>query len=97
MKIYALLQCAKAIYAEFKDEILPDIIAKNPGKTDVAIGADDFLPLFLYVLCHSSINTPLLTKELLWGLCHPDQLYGESGYYLTVYESALEFIQNIEV
>lgn len=97
MKIYALLQCAKAVYAEFKNEVLPSILALNPHKTDVAIGADDFLPIFLYILCQSSINTPLLTKELLWGLCHPDQLYGESGYYLTVYESALEFVQNIEV
>ena len=97
MKIYALLQCAKAIYSEFKSDILPRLMAKNPHKTDVAIGADDFLPIFLYVLCHSTIETPLLTKELLWGLCHPDQLYGESGYYLTVYESALDFIENIEV
>lgn len=73
------------------------MLADNKSKGDVAIGADDFLPIFLYVLCHSSINTPLLTKELLWGLCHPDQLYGESGYYLTVYESALEYIQSIDV
>lgn len=97
MKIYALLQCAKAIYSEFKSDILPRLMAKNPKKTDIAIGADDFLPIFLYVLCQSTIETPLVTKEVLWGLCHPDQLYGESGYYLTVYESALDFIENIEI
>lgn len=28
------------------------------------------------------------------GLCHPDQLRGEAGYYLTLYESAIEFVMN---
>jgi hypothetical protein len=29
----------------------------------------------------------------MWNLCHPDQLHGECGYYLTVFESAIEFVQ----
>ena len=98
MKLYALLRCAKAIYMEFKEFVIPKIAIDKPEKaSEIVLGADDFLPIFIYVLCHSDINTPLLNKELLWSLCHPDQLYGESGYYLTVYESALEFVENIEV
>jgi hypothetical protein len=98
MKLYALLRCAKAIYTEFKEFVIPRIAFEKPDKaSETVLGADDFLPIFIYVLCHSDINTPLLNKELLWSLCHPDQLYGESGYYLTVYESALEFVENIEV
>lgn len=97
MKMYALLQCAKAIYTEFQDEVLVRFLEHHPEKTDVVLGADDFLPIFIYVLCHSDIHTPVLTKELLWNLCHPDQLYGESGYYLTAYESALEYIQNLQL
>jgi hypothetical protein len=38
------------------------------------------------------LKQPLLNRDLLWSICHPDLLHGESGYYLTVYESALEFI-----
>jgi len=29
----------------------------------------------------------------MWALCHPDQLYGEAGYFLTVYESACAFVE----
>ena len=28
----------------------------------------------------------------MWNLCHPEILRGEIGYFLTVYESAIEFI-----
>jgi hypothetical protein len=28
----------------------------------------------------------------MWSLCHPDQLQGEAGYYLTVYESSIEYV-----
>lgn len=94
MKLYALVRCAKSIYSEFHDVVLKRIQAEHPGK-EVTLGADDFLPIFMFVLCQSDLRTPMLNKELLWGLCHPDQLYGESGYYLTVYESALEYIQCI--
>jgi hypothetical protein len=96
MKLYALVGCAKSIYSEFQDVVLRRIQAENPNK-EVTLGADDFLPIFMFVLCQSDLRTPLLNKELLWGLCHPDQLYGESGYYLTVYESALEYIQCIPI
>jgi hypothetical protein len=37
------------------------------------------LPIFIYVLCRSNLQTPLRNKDLLWSLCHPDQLYGEPG------------------
>jgi hypothetical protein len=96
MKLYALVRCAKSIYSEFNDVVLKRIQAEYPGK-EVTLGADDFLPIFMFVLCQSDLRTPLLNKELLWGLCHPDQLYGESGYYLTVYESALEYCQCVPI
>ena len=94
MRLNALVRTAKAIYAEFKNDVMPTLITK--GKGDTVLGADDLLPIFIYVLCQSGLRTPLLNKELLWRLCHPDQLHGESGYYLTVYESAVEFVLNMD-
>lgn len=58
------------------------------------LSADDFVPIFIYVFCQSDIKNSLLSKDLLWNLCHPSQLQGECGYYLTAYESAIEYIQN---
>jgi len=60
------------------------------------LGADDLVPIFIFVLCQSGLRTPLRDKELLWALCHPDQLYGEAGYYLTVYESAVAYVEAFE-
>ena len=64
------------------------------GKKDAVLGADDLVPIFLYVLSRSRLVNPLTDKDLLWGLCHPDQLYGESGYYLTIYESAVAYCED---
>ena len=51
------------------------------------------VPIFVFVFCRSTLSTPHLYKELMWSLCHPDQLHGECGYYLTVFESAIEFVE----
>lgn len=72
--------------------VLPRL--ESIGKHDVYIGADDLVPIFLYVFCHSNLKHPIRNRDLMWSLCHPDQLHGEGGYYLTVYESAIEFISN---
>jgi hypothetical protein len=32
----------------------------------------------------------------MWKLAHTDQLHGESGYFLTVFESAIDFIINYD-
>ena len=100
MRLQALVHTAKAIYSEFKCEILPIIKAEKGDQfqhKDAALGADDFLPIFIFVVCRAGLARPSFSKDLLWHLCHPDQLHGESGYYLTVYESALEYIMSEEV
>jgi hypothetical protein len=62
----------------------------------VMLGADDLMPIFIFVVCRTGLQTPLRNKDLLWNLCHPDQLYGEPGYYLTQYESAVAYIEDLE-
>jgi len=61
---------------------------------DPVLSADDLVPIFIYVLCQSfkDLKHPITNRDLLWGLCLPDQLHGEAGYYLTLYESAVEYI-----
>ena len=100
MRLQALVYTARSIYSEFKCEILP-ILKKEKGDSlkdnDAALGADDFLPIFIFVVCRAGLSNPTFNKDMLWQLCHPDQLHGECGYYLTVYESALEYILSQEV
>lgn len=100
LRLQALVHAAKAVYSEFKCELLPILRAEKGSlfaAKDAALGADEFLPIFIFVVCRAGLVCPSFSRDLLWGLCHPDQLHGESGYYLTVYESALEFILGEEV
>lgn len=90
-QLHRLTRTVKAIYNEFKHIVLPNLKAK--GKSEVYIGADDLVPIFIYVFCQSDLAHPLRNRDIMWNLCHPDQLHGEGGYYLTVYESSIEFIQ----
>ncbi len=91
-RLNAIVRAAKAIYAEYKNEVIPRLSKK--GKHDAVLGADDLVPIFIFVLCRSGLLHPIFNKDLLWGLCHPDQLYGESGYYLTIYESAVAYVED---
>jgi len=85
--LLSIVSTAKSIFAEYE--------ANNVGRSNTAaLGADDLVPIFIFVLVQANLRTPLLTKDLLWSICQPSQLYGECGYYLTVYESALLYIEN---
>ena len=94
-QLMTLSRTAKAIYAEFKLVVLPKLI--EAGKLDVHLGADDLVPIFLYVLSRSGLQQPILTNERMWALCHPGQLSRECGYYLTLFESCLDYIENENV
>lgn len=92
MQLLTLARTAKAIYAEFKVVVLPKLLER--GQLDVHLGADALVPIFLYVMSRSDLQQPLLNNERMWALSHPGQLSRETGYYLTVYESCLDFIEN---
>jgi hypothetical protein len=96
-QLQVLTRTVKAIYNEFKIAVLPRMQAMGVHG-NVYLGADDLVPIFLYVFCQSNLRHPVRNRDLMWALCHPDQLHGEGGYYLTVYESAIDFVlrENIE-
>lgn len=96
-QLQVLTRTMKAIYSEFKFAVLPRMQALGKGN-NVFLGADDLVPIFLFVFCQSNLRHPVRNRDLMWALCHPDQLHGEAGYYLTVYESAIDCVlrENIE-
>lgn len=91
MHLLALSRCMNAIYSEYKLVVLPT--SQSSKSSDTFLGADDLVPIFIYVMSKSELRNPIMLKEQMWALCHPQQLIGESGYYLTVLESAIEFIR----
>jgi hypothetical protein len=94
-KIACLLASAKSIYSTHnieKNEENPD----SPPEQHI-MGADDFLPIHIFVVCNSGLKRPHLLTATLWKLVSHGVLQGEGGYYLTVFESALAYIADMSL
>uniref|UniRef100_H3BIF7 Ras and Rab interactor 3 n=1 Tax=Latimeria chalumnae TaxID=7897 RepID=H3BIF7_LATCH len=84
-KITILLKSCKLIYESMS--------IGNPGKHH---GADDFLPVLMYVLARSNLTFLLLDVEYMMELMDPALQLGEGSYYLTTTYGALEHIKNYD-
>ncbi|XP_073465934.1 ras and Rab interactor 3 isoform X3 [Aquarana catesbeiana] len=84
-KITYLLKACKLIY--------DSMAAGNPGKPH---GADDFLPVLMYVLARCDLVALLLDVEYMMELMDPALQLGEGSYYLTTTYGALEHIKNYD-
>ncbi len=60
-----------------------------------AISADDFLPLFTYVVVQAGIPHLFLLKELMIALIANEDAYGECGYYLATLEAAIQHVHDL--
>ncbi|KAI5162529.1 Ras And Rab Interactor 3 [Manis pentadactyla] len=84
-KISILLKTCKLIY--------DSMALGNPGKP---YGADDFLPVLMYVLARSNLTEMLLNVEYMMELMDPALQLGEGSYYLTTTYGAVEHIRNYD-
>jgi len=96
--ISSLLASAKSLY---RTVTLEQTRKLPPGHlfTDsapVALSADDFLPIHIYVTLQAQLKSPEFHCQLMWELCDPSFVCGEAGYYLTVFNSALRWIESQE-
>jgi len=62
-----------------------------PRKQTV-VSADDFLPMFTYMLVQADLPQLLLVKEMMTNLIDDEETYGECGYYLATLEAATQHI-----
>jgi hypothetical protein len=90
LKMDVLLRTAKAIYKTY--------VAEHAAQGDAArfLAGDDFLPIFIYVICNSHASRLEMTAEYLYSLSNQGHLSGEGGYYLTVFSSSLMFLKTHE-
>eukprot|EP01035_Chromulina_nebulosa_P019594 gene19594-25498_t len=59
------------------------------------VSADDFLPLFTYVLVQAALPQLLLVKELMTSLVDDEECFGECGYYLATLEASTQHIADL--
>mmetsp|Transcript_7229 Transcript_7229/g.10580 ORF Transcript_7229/g.10580 Transcript_7229/m.10580 type:complete len:949 (-) Transcript_7229:931-3777(-) len=93
-KLRAIVDSAKEISRVYAKE------NKNRRTDDgspVDLGADDFLPIFIYCVVQAKIDRPCALCVLLRSLCEQKNLIGEVGYYLASFEAAITHIQEINL
>jgi len=68
-----------------------------PGKACCSLGADDFLPIFIFCVVRAELERPCALAVLLTSLCQASKMIGETGYYLASFEAALEHIKEMDL
>ncbi|XP_071833672.1 uncharacterized protein [Apostichopus japonicus] len=88
-KLEYLLHVVREIYSSVFDSTLG-------SNAMTSMGADDFLPMLIYVLVHCDQIHIEIEVEYMWGLLDPPLLSGEGGYYLTTLSSAICVLKQFE-
>lgn len=70
----ALVKACKAIYTEYKCVVVPSYQKRYRSKEVKPLSADDFVPIFIFVFCNSDLRHPQLNRDIMWQLCHADQV-----------------------
>ena len=95
------LSLARSLGDEAQVPTSPSEPVEHRGRRGAARGgplaADEFLPIFIYVIVHAELAAPLLTRERLWRLGHPRALQAEPGYYLTMFDAGIEYIRGLDL
>jgi hypothetical protein len=100
------LPCAKLrSIVEAASEISALIVSEHKsGDADESVlsershvGADDFLPIFIYCVVQAEMERPCALCVLLRTLCDPISGMGEVGYYVASFEAAITHIQEVDL
>lgn len=60
------------------------------------IGADEFLPVFIYCVVKAEMERPCALCVLLRTICDPINRIGETGYYFASFEAAITHLREID-
>ena len=80
-----------------RGEVDDDEEDEEEAKPKLALaGADDFLPLFIWVVLQSKIPRLVSNAEYIHAYLNPKRLMGKSGYCLINLRSAIDFVTYVE-
>jgi len=71
-------------------------LSLEAAKSKECVGADDFLPLFIYVVLHCHIPKLASNCAYIQSFYNPGRLRSKQGYYFVNLQSAIEFVLNVE-
>jgi len=87
-KLDALVAAVREVHACYRRE--------HGEMVGLHLGADDFLPVFIYVVSQCGISRLLSLKNLLGGLADPSLMMSEAGYCLASLEGAIEYLLRLD-
>ena len=88
-KLVCLLNCCRVINNLLLNAHMRDGDGASPG-------ADDFLPVLIYVLLKANPPQLLANVEYIQRYRHPSRLVGEAAYFYTNVVSAATFLEHLE-
>ncbi|OQR82873.1 hypothetical protein ACHHYP_15393 [Achlya hypogyna] len=92
-KLKCIMNSATAIFQSVVEANSDDFICSSRSLRGVSLSADDFVPIYIYVVVSSLLATPLATKELLSLICDAQEdAGGKVGYYFTNFVAAIEHV-----
>lgn len=96
VKLRAIVDAAQEISQIFERE-RPSNSGEKSSPTRGHLGADLFLPIFIFCVVQAEIDRPSALCALLRNLCDRINKIGEIGYYLASFEAAVCHIQEIDL
>lgn len=104
VKLRSIIQAAKEIVrlrtweeSLRKKEIITEVSNAYPGQPSCSLGADEFLPIFIFSVVRAELERPFALCALLKSLCEQSKFIGETGYYLASFEAAIEYIREVDL
>lgn len=89
-KLEHLLKATQCIYECLNTN------SDNTLQGPIPVGADDFLPMLIYVVVHCGIVAAEIEADYMWDLINPAIMNTEGGYYLTSLNSAVLVLKNFQ-
>lgn len=90
----ALVATGKAVFELFEAEHPAATPAEGQKKkSPLVLAGDDLLPVVIFLVCRCTVPELARACQYMWQLSDPGLQTGECGYYLTVFESAVHWIQ----
>jgi len=89
--LQCLLACAQAIYRSARE----NAVARASEHAYDEVGADSFLPIFIYVVIHSDLPHVHRTLHMVSQYSSESERMAESGYYVTCFEGAITYLMNV--
>ncbi len=87
-KIEGILQVSKSLLVLFQVEHAD---AEKP------IGADELLPIFIYIVVQSQLPNLVVINHELQALCDQDKVMSETGYYLATLQASISHILDADL